>query len=252
MLHQHVERNDPAISIHALLAESDSRLSYVFFGKNISIHALLAESDRRRWRASRSVGDFYPRSPCGERLQTQYALNLLSVFLSTLSLRRATRKWFRARRCSANFYPRSPCGERRRQADRVQHHRDFYPRSPCGERLGTGCDLVQGFLISIHALLAESDADRVQGLLEVRISIHALLAESDCHDGLVGVALAISIHALLAESDGRSAPRAVRLHISIHALLAESDTCPTLTLQSLAVFLSTLSLRRATQYSSIR
>ena len=80
------------ISIHALLAESDFHLydsSCIDFA--ISIHALLAESDCQ-WRRSvklfrqflstlslrRATGiigiinnvinDFYPRSPCGERL----------------------------------------------------------------------------------------------------------------------------------------------------------------------------------------
>ena len=34
--------------------------------------------------------------------------------------------------------------------------------------------------ISIHALLAESDAAEGQGPVRIQISIHALLAESDC------------------------------------------------------------------------
>ncbi len=57
----------------------------------------------------------------------------------------------------------------------------------------------------------------------------------------------ISIHALLAESD-RGAYRGARQSrpISIHALLAESDL-PTASAWTLGgVFLSTLSLRRAT------
>ena len=57
------------ISIHALLAESDARIrrdgtrTY-----DISIHALLAESDRLAYRISPAICHFYPRSPCGERL----------------------------------------------------------------------------------------------------------------------------------------------------------------------------------------
>ena len=51
------------------------------------------------------------------------------------------------------------------------------------------------------------------------ISIHALLAESDADNGDAGNGCdAISIHALLAESDGCGT-----WIISIHALLAESD-----------------------------
>ena len=56
------------ISIHALLAESDSvklfRQNYECF---ISIHALLAESDAGRGPAVKGCRNFYPRSPCGER-----------------------------------------------------------------------------------------------------------------------------------------------------------------------------------------
>ena len=57
-----------SISIHALLAESDFDEDDPDNLWSISIHALLAESDAigRRGRAAR--GNFYPRSPCGERL----------------------------------------------------------------------------------------------------------------------------------------------------------------------------------------
>ena len=103
-------------------------------------------------------------------------------------------------------------------------------------------------LISIHALLAESDkpwrkyhtADRAfLSTLSLRratihydnynlhcvISIHALLAESDPMDEPQYQILDISIHALLAESDlEQSASYNAYLEISIHALLAESDT----------------------------
>ena len=58
-------------------------------------------------------------------------------FLSTLSLRRATRVVTAFRGSVDNFYPRSPCGER-------------LALSVLG---GTT------ILISIHALLAESDAN---------------------------------------------------------------------------------------------
>ena len=57
----------------------------------ISIHALLAESDH----FSRGVrvfrGYFYPRSPCGERHFQFSPYPPLCEFLSTLSLRRATK-----------------------------------------------------------------------------------------------------------------------------------------------------------------
>ena len=58
----------------------------------------------------------------------------------------------------------------------------------------------------------------------------------------------ISIHALLAESDKNSTPaKPFSTSISIHALLAESDYTTTTTICIVSKFLSTLSLRRATQ-----
>ena len=100
---------------------------------------------------------FYPRSPCGERLASAWAMSETLVFLSTLSLRRATA---RARR-SWLWYPH------------------FYPRSPCGERppFCVSVLLIRG--ISIHALLAESDVNPYKLTMIFGISIHALLAESD-------------------------------------------------------------------------
>ena len=82
---------------------------------------------------------------------------LIIVFLSTLSLRRATYDGLIA---SANF-----C--------------HFYPRSPCGERQVLGLLGWLRVLISIHALLAESDVTVLGIQHRVGISIHALLAESD-------------------------------------------------------------------------
>ena len=78
----------------------------------ISIHALLAESDSRPLcHAVSSSADFYPRSPCGERLVT-VGLLMFNLY----------------------FYPRSPCGERQRGQSVSIQASYFYPRSPCGER----------------------------------------------------------------------------------------------------------------------
>ena len=58
----------------------------------------------------------------------------------------------------------------------------------------------------------------------------------------------ISIHALLAESDLFDEDDPDNLwSISIHALLAESDVVDTLKFAGSVLFLSTLSLRRATR-----
>ena len=56
----------------------------------------------------------------------------------------------------------------------------------------------------------------------------------------------ISIHALLAESDPLTTRHISPLIISIHALLAESDADRGNRLPGFQIFLSTLSLRRAT------
>ena len=56
------------ISIHALLAESDGvTVLGIQHRVGISIHALLAESDWGLMGGSNCDGNFYPRSPCGER-----------------------------------------------------------------------------------------------------------------------------------------------------------------------------------------
>ena len=104
--------------------------------------------------------------------------------------------------------------------------------------------------ISIHALLAESDNLRVvDGSKSSIISIHALLAESDVTVLGIQHKVGISIHALLAESDHSApVPRRPDANISIHALLAESDFFPAKMGGNSQIFLSTLSLRRATGF----
>ena len=60
--------------------------------ERISIHALLAESDHQQKCCNRKTDiNFYPRSPCGERRYRNRAFAHSEQFLSTLSLRRATR-----------------------------------------------------------------------------------------------------------------------------------------------------------------
>ena len=101
-------------------------------------------------------------------------------------------------------------------------------------------------VISIHALLAESDRNQGKRGQIQAISIHALLAESDEQSSSYNAYLEISIHALLAESDLWVWMGGLSCDISIHALLAESDiTLPVLFVKNV-LFLSTLSLRRAT------
>ena len=78
------------ISIHALLAESDRAQAAHYRNGQISIHALLAESDTSPCVVMNVRRDFYPRSPCGERRKFGFTHTAQELFLSTLSLRRAT------------------------------------------------------------------------------------------------------------------------------------------------------------------
>ena len=215
------------ISIHALLAESD----FIFVLRaspitGISIHALLAESDKITDILKRIVSNFYPRSPCGERLASNAAAireNTISIhallaesdnfgmlqrcplkrFLSTLSLRRATL--------------RDLCD-------------DMY------------------LVISIHALLAESDADvTAVRITEKPISIHALLAESDQTIPASSIIKTISIHALLAESDHpKMSDHPHNTNFYPRSPCGERQGIDRNIANGQSKFLSTLSLRRAT------
>ena len=168
----------------------------------ISIHALLAESDDAI-------------NGCNSDIEG---------FLSTLSLRRATTFGPTRMASGAYFYPRSPCGERLQSTNLLSLSFDFYPRSPCGERRFSSCRPGEPSGISIHALLAESDAFSMYGALPAKIFLSTLslrratlqihgkapfnnfYPRSPCGERQVGQKrlrqkLAISIHALLAESD---------------------------------------------------
>ena len=123
----------------------------------ISIHALLAESDLLPPTLAGVNLNFYPRSPCGERLGGMSERLIGSVFLSTLSLRRATGR--------VNLF----------RFERV---------------------------ISIHALLAESDACILLLKLSISIFLSTLsLRRATLPTSRTRQSWRISIHALLAESD---------------------------------------------------
>ena len=168
-------------------------------------------------------------------------------FLSTLSLRRATRVTQRDKLHNSNFYPRSPCGERQWIPSNSPTLCYFYPRSPCGER--PICLTVQhpGIQISIHALLAESDHFEIT-ITDIDFNFYP---RSPCgerpgaksHDP--GKVLFLSTLSLRRATERRSNKYAP-CHISIHALLAESDAYGRINDISRLIFLSTLSLRRAT------
>ena len=156
-----------SISIHALLAESDSgrlagydagnqnfyprspcgerrRFPCSYAGQfQISIHALLAESDHQSPPVPRRSRYFYPRSPCGER----HVVHLLKHFPPAISIH-ALLAESDLRRNRHSTMPRKFLSTL--SLRRATHHgqpaagwrRNFYPRSPCGERrilLGFRC-----------------------------------------------------------------------------------------------------------------
>ena len=211
----------------------------------------------------------------------------LHLFLSTLSLRRATSAWLLRPAGRSDFYPRSPCGERP-----LAKAIDCFPngflstlslrRATIVHRLGKRSQplflstlslrratfsvrsVVLHFRISIHALLAESDAPCPAGsslyssflsTLSLRratpaagVSIRGLCnfyPRSPCGERLADkqqttVSVGISIHALLAESDDLDNAYIRMGTISIHALLAESDTWSPTYLQALIISIHAL------------
>ena len=74
------------------LRRATKLLTKWFCNSLISIHALLAESDLSMGLDGRFKLYFYPRSPCGERQHAYQLVLWVLRFLSTLSLRRATRE----------------------------------------------------------------------------------------------------------------------------------------------------------------
>ena len=174
------------------------------------------------------------------------------LFLSTLSLRRATNDAINgcnpdfisihallaesdqsARRGLApdgNFYPRSPCGERRFVSERsAEAASNFYPRSPCGER-PLEAALYAVAYISIHALLAESDLP----VFSWRCPLTYFYPRSPCGERLMLFTSFLSLWEFLSTLSLRRA------------------TMYALKLANAMLFLSTLSLRRATLILIIR
>ena len=192
---------------------------------NISIHALLAESDSVSSVINDVIDHFYPRSPCGERHSWGGFSECIYAFLSTLSLRRATREPTAFRTPHHIFL--STLSLRRATAPEgadIGHKMNFYPRSPCGERPPRckGPWACFRFLSTLSLRRATNTAICVLG--KARISIHALLAESDCRNGKAHVRNSLFLSTLsLRRATSRYLNKDLAQSISIHALLAESD-----------------------------
>ena len=147
--------------------------------------------------------NFYPRSPCGERQEQWRQPLLLHIFLSTLSLRRATcfsipnrlkitisihallaesdHGLYSLVAITPSFL--STLSLRRATCYRLRHSasdRHFYPRSPCGERLRPYRFLHSTKYFYPRSPCGERRPANWFDLWGWAISIHALLAESDC------------------------------------------------------------------------
>ena len=156
------------ISIHALLAESDPPhtcpqfWTFYFYPRSpcgerpSRLHKILADWDfyprspcgerRQQPDGTTSTTYFYPRSPCGERQDQNWANSSGPLFLSTLSLRRATSKNAAIGNPALSGGTLSDVGFLSTLSlRRATIHYDNY---------NLHC------VISIHALLAESDMPR--------------------------------------------------------------------------------------------
>ena len=80
---------------------------------------------------------FYPRSPCGERHITTITICIVLIFLSTLSLRRATHYDNYNLHCVDISIHALLAESDDTSKDIIKTARNFYPRSPCGERQDT-------------------------------------------------------------------------------------------------------------------
>ena len=257
------------ISIHALLAESDQvtvekSSAVLTFLSTLSLRRATAMFAAQIW----ALSYFYPRSPCGERRHRAAPTRPGWAFLSTLSLRRATRaRAAEGRRpeisihallaesdgaCRGapqsrrHFYPRSPCGERRSFPAPTSTVQNFYPRSPCGERPRSIRARSRWWYFYPRSPCGERLTAPGSNFDTLKFLSTLSLRRATTGGGEGGHRGSISIHALLAESDYFYFRPGNGQNISIHALLAESDFLRISFSTSFIIFLSTLSLRRAT------
>ena len=146
----------------------------------ISIHALLAESDDERCEFSRNNGNFYPRSPCGERQQAKsLKIPPLCISIHALLAESDSSSWsatatsqrisIHALLAESDGFPRplraakhqflSTLSLRRATSRAVSHQtaRKFLSTLSLRRATMSFCRSCSSNDISIHALLAESD-----------------------------------------------------------------------------------------------
>ena len=194
------------ISIHAPRAGSDAEVRTAHAQFVISIHAPRAGSDPIPILGSQYKQNFNPRSPCGERHDTDRIEIGRIVFQSTLPVRGATISGSSIRLSIRGFQSTLPV----RGATAMQN------------------TAALTFAISIHAPRAGSDMELIEQEIKAEISIHAPRAGSDGGACLItNSARIISIHAPRAGSDEWAAQKKIVTEdISIHAPRAGSDQRP--------------------------
>ena len=168
-------------------------------------------------------------------------------FLSTLSLRRATCNLTQKKHPLTISIHALLAESDNTNLGRHRGNNNFYPRSPCGER-----QTAYFFLAAGIEFLSTLSLRRATELVHERCKFNRFLSTLSLRRATPpvntsSVKVSISIHALLAESDRSARPETrQRGAISIHALLAESDGGSGVGSWPHRIFLSTLSLRRAT------
>ena len=162
-------------------------------------------------------------------MSSSASLVINSVFLSTLSLRRATERCSGTVTDGGNFYPRSPCGERRHcSASSGTCPCNFYPRSPCGERPAPVRSHVSLTLFLSTLSLRRATCLCEQNHYSGQISIHALLAESDksAAQDMKSLLIFLSTLSLRRATPGRNADRAAEKYFYPRSPCGERPPAP--------------------------
>ena len=148
-----------------------------------------------------------------------------SLFLSTLSLRRATNRrpiFFRQKSISIHALLAESDAKPAIGLQLILH---FYPRSPCGERPMLIVWLIYSTPISIHALLAESDIGKlctkcILALFLSTLSLRRATISDRRYDAKSEFLSTLSLRRATKRFQSFGGGK----NISIHALLAESDS----------------------------
>ena len=196
-------RGESSISIHALLAESDL-FEYIQAGTGILFLSTLSlrRATERLNNRIKTYRNFYPRSPCGERLrQSRNSQNINRISIHAL-LAESDQKRPKHQTQTQNFYPRSPCGERLPFVMLSSGKEYFYPRSPCGERLFHKSLLTYPLYFYPRSPCGERQTYYCENSPQINFYPRSPCGERPASDSLSDTSDVISIHALLAESDG--------------------------------------------------